>query len=41
MFVNVEIVTDEGNIHGMATFLHGKERSLSDWGGYNTSVLAR
>lgn len=40
MFVNVEIVTDEGNIHGMATFLHGKERSLSDWGGYNP-VLAR
>ena len=41
MFVNVEIVTDEGNIPGMATFLHGKERSLSDWGRYNTSVLAR
>ena len=41
MFVNVETVTEEGNIHGMATFLRGKERSLSDWGRYNTSVLTR
>lgn len=41
MSVNVELVTDKGGIDGMAAFLYGKERSLSDWGGRNTSALAR
>lgn len=41
MSVNVEMVTDKGSIDGMATFLYGKERSLSDWGVCNTSALAR